>query len=191
MLCELHVRDLGVIDDLTVLLGPGMTALTGETGAGKTMIVEAIGLLLGEKADPMLVRPGAAEATVEARFCGDADDRVLSRVVPAAGRSRAYVDGRMAPLAALAEAGAGLVDLHAHTRTPGYSYKEDFLTASQSAAAGGITTLDDIRALQAINVHAALGMAIYTGRLDLIELARISREARPSPFCPEQGHSAG
>ncbi|WP_457831830.1 AAA family ATPase, partial [Staphylococcus aureus] len=82
---------------LAVLLGPGMTALTGETGAGKTLIVEAIELLLGGRADPVLVRPGAAEAVVEGRFddpTGDdpaGDDLVLARAVPAAGRSRAYV----------------------------------------------------------------------------------------------------
>jgi phosphoribosylformimino-5-aminoimidazole carboxamide ribotide isomerase len=64
-------------------------------------------------------------------------------------------------------------------------------TDHEITAAGGITTLDDIRALQAIDVHAALGMAIYTRRLDLIELARMSREASPSPSCPEQGHSGG
>lgn len=63
-------------------------------------------------------------------------------------------------------------------------------TDHEITAAGGITTLDDIRALQAMDVHAALGMAIYTGRLDLMELARIGREARPSPFCPERGHTA-
>lgn len=64
-------------------------------------------------------------------------------------------------------------------------------TDHEITAAGGITTLDDIRALQAINVHAALGMAIYTGRLDLMELARMGREACPSPFSPEPGYSAG
>jgi DNA repair protein RecN (Recombination protein N) len=116
VLRELRVRDLGVIDDLTLLLGPGMTALTGETGAGKTLIVEAIDLLLGGRADPVLVRPGATEAVVVGRFStgdGPADDEVvLTRVVPATGRSRAYINGRMATLSALAECGGALVDLH-------------------------------------------------------------------------------
>jgi DNA repair protein RecN (Recombination protein N) len=116
MLVELRVKDFGVIAEVTLLLGPGMTALTGETGAGKTLLVEAIELLVGGKADPVLVRPGAAEALVEGRFVDDdGNETVLARTVPGAasgGRSRAYVDGRMAPLAALAEAGAGLVDLH-------------------------------------------------------------------------------
>ena len=59
MLHELHVTDLGIVDDLTVLLGPGLTAITGETGAGKTLLVEAVDLLLGGRADAGFVRAGA------------------------------------------------------------------------------------------------------------------------------------
>ena len=114
MLVELRVRDLGVIADLTLVLGPGMTALTGETGAGKTLLVEAIELLVGGKADPVLVRPGATEAIVEGRFVVGDVETVVTRTVPAAGsgRSRATIDGGMATLAALGEAGTALVDLH-------------------------------------------------------------------------------
>ncbi len=117
MLSELRVKELGVIEDLSLVFGPGMTALTGETGAGKTLVVEAVELLLGGRADPVLVRPGAAEAVVEGRFVlsdgtGGEQELVLSRVVPRDGRSRADVDGRMAAAGALAELGAGLVDLH-------------------------------------------------------------------------------
>lgn len=117
MLVELAVSDLGVIDRARLVLGPGLTALTGETGTGKTMLVEAISLLLGARAEPGLVRPGATEAVVEGRFVADGEEVVLTRVIPADGRSRAYVDGRMATAAALAERGADLVDLlgqHAH-----------------------------------------------------------------------------
>jgi DNA repair protein RecN (Recombination protein N) len=113
VLLELAVRNLGVIDDLTLVLGPGMTALTGETGAGKTLVVEAIELLVGGRADATLVRPGAEEAWVEGRFeAPDGTEVVLARALPSSGRSRAYVDGRMAPVAALAEWGGALVDLH-------------------------------------------------------------------------------
>ncbi len=112
MLLELHVKDLGVIEEVSVELGPEMTALTGETGAGKTLMVEALDLLLGGRADPVLVRPGATEALVEGRFAVGEEDLVLARSVPPSGRSRAWVDGRMAPLSSLAEAGAELVDLH-------------------------------------------------------------------------------
>jgi len=119
MLSELRVSQLGVIEDLTLVLGPGMTALTGETGAGKTLVVEAIELLLGGRAEGVLVRPGATEALVEGRFLvptgmapTEPIEVVLSRTVPADGRSRAYLDGRMASVGALAELGERLVDLH-------------------------------------------------------------------------------
>ena len=112
MLHELVVRDLGVIAELSLVFGPGMTALTGETGAGKTLVVEAIELLVGGRADPVLVRPGAAEARVDGRFVVGDDEIVLSRVVPASGRSRAYVDGRPVAVGALGDAGIRLVDLH-------------------------------------------------------------------------------
>ena len=91
---------------------PGLTALTGETGAGKTMLVEAINLLVGGRADPAIVRPGAAEARVEGRFVVGDDEYVVARVIPADGRSRAYVNGRLATAATLAEFGARTVDLH-------------------------------------------------------------------------------
>jgi DNA repair protein RecN (Recombination protein N) len=116
MLTELHIEDLGVIANLDLVFGHGLTALTGETGAGKTMLVEAINLLVGGRADTTIVRPGAAEARVEGRFVlHDGDDEeefILARVVPSDGRSRAYVNGRLATVATLAEIGARLVDLH-------------------------------------------------------------------------------
>jgi len=113
MLTELVVADLGVIAGVSLVLEPGMTALTGETGAGKTLLVTAIELLVGGRADATVVRPGAAEARVDGRFVGpDGEEVVLSRVVPADGRSRAYVDGRPVPVAVLAERGAELIDLH-------------------------------------------------------------------------------
>jgi len=113
-LAELHVRDLGVIDDVTVTLGSGMTALTGETGAGKTLLIGALSLLLGGRADPALVRAGADEAYVEGRFVDvdGGDEVVLARSVAREGRSKAWVDGRAAPVGALSEAAAGLLELH-------------------------------------------------------------------------------
>ena len=128
MILELAVRDLGVIAELRLVLGPGMTALTGETGAGKTLVVDAIELLVGGRADAVLVRAGADEALVEGRFAvgagglvGDGDgggardggdEIVLARAIPRSGRSRAYIDGRLATAGELAAVGAGLVDLH-------------------------------------------------------------------------------
>ena len=134
VLVELRVRNLGVIDDVTISLSPGMTALTGETGAGKTLLVEAIGLLLGGRADPSLVRAGTDEALVEGRFLAaaevhrhrhattaaddhdsdpdDGDEIILARSVVRGGRSKAWINGRMASIAALSEVAAGLVELH-------------------------------------------------------------------------------
>jgi DNA repair protein RecN (Recombination protein N) len=126
MLLEIRVKDLGVIEDLDLALGAGMTALTGETGAGKTLVVEALELLVGGRADAALVRSGAEFAVVEGRFVapaagfqngeealdGEGEEVVVRREIPATGRSRAYINGRMATVAALEALGAGLVDLH-------------------------------------------------------------------------------
>ncbi|MET0421331.1 MAG: DNA repair protein RecN [Acidimicrobiia bacterium] len=113
MLVELHVVDLGIVADLDLVLGAGLTAITGETGAGKTLLVEALELLVGGRADPSLVRDGAAEARVEGRFVDrDGNETVFTRVIPRDGRSRAYIDGRLATAGELATCGADLVDLH-------------------------------------------------------------------------------
>jgi DNA repair protein RecN (Recombination protein N) len=112
VLTELHIEALGVIDRATLLLGPGLTALTGETGAGKTMLIEAIELLVGGRADPSIVRPGASEARIDGRLVVGDDEFVLTRVVPADGRSRAYINDRPATASALDELTTGLVSLH-------------------------------------------------------------------------------
>ncbi|MFM8267365.1 MAG: AAA family ATPase, partial [Ilumatobacteraceae bacterium] len=112
MLTELHIEHLGVIDHLDLVLGAGLTALTGETGAGKTMLIEAISLLVGGRADAAMVRAGCTEARVEGRFVVGDEEWVLARVIPVDGRSRAYVNGRLATVATLAELGARSVDLH-------------------------------------------------------------------------------
>src|ERR1700730_5655405 len=114
MLEEVRITGLGVIDDAVLELSAGFTALTGETGAGKTMVVTALGLLFGGRADPARVRPGAVRAAVEGRLLvspevarevedagGDLDDNgsvlVLSRSVSAEGRSRAFAGGHSVP----------------------------------------------------------------------------------------------
>lgn len=112
MLTELHIENLGVIETLDIQLGRGLMALTGETGAGKTMIVEAINLLVGGRADAGMIRPGATEARVEGRFVFGDDEVILCRTIPLDGRSRAYVNGRLATVAQLAEYGSDLVDMH-------------------------------------------------------------------------------
>ena len=112
MLTELAVRNLGVIDELSVVLASGMTAVTGETGAGKTLVVGAIDLLTGGRADASLVRPGARQAEIEGRFVAGDDETVVCRIIPSDGRSRAYIDGHLATVGVLGELGRGSIDLH-------------------------------------------------------------------------------
>ncbi len=126
---ELRLRKLGVIDEAELTLDPGFTVVTGETGAGKTMLVTALGLLRGGKADPGLVRRGADQARVEARVCvqghgdagrlveeagGEVEDAVVivARTVGAGGRSRAHLGGASVPAAVLAGLGDLLVAVH-------------------------------------------------------------------------------
>ncbi|MEY3744551.1 MAG: repair protein RecN [Actinomycetota bacterium] len=134
MLVELAIENLGVIERVNLSFGNGFTALTGETGAGKTMLVEAINLIVGARADANVVRSGADEARVEARFVRQVDgaeiETILTRVVAKEGRSRAYVDGRMATVTQLSEIGEELVDIHgqhAHQRLLGAAAQRDAL----------------------------------------------------------------
>jgi DNA repair protein RecN (Recombination protein N) len=134
MIEEISIRDLGVIGEATLPLGPGFTALTGETGAGKTMVVTALGLLLGERADSAAIRLGSRQAVVEGQwevpaqgavaervrdaggdldvFAGDRASLLLSRTLSAEGRSRAHVGGRTSPVSVLGEIGHQLVVVH-------------------------------------------------------------------------------
>jgi len=129
MLVELHIRDYAVVDDLTLSLGPGLNALTGETGAGKSIIVGALSLLIGERASSDVVRAGAERASVEAVFDLEqlpavreraeelgfrlADGLlILRREVAAAGRNRAWVGGSPTTAGVVGELGSSLVDLH-------------------------------------------------------------------------------
>ena len=113
MIRFLSIRDLAVIDRLEIELDAGFTILTGETGAGKSILVGALGLLRGARASSGLVRTGAERAVVEA-MAEDADggERVLRREVSARGRSRAFVDDRLVSTAALRSVGARLLDIH-------------------------------------------------------------------------------
>ncbi len=112
MLTELVVRNLGIIDELSLVFGAGMTVVTGETGAGKTLVVSAIDLLTGGRADASLVRPGADQADIQGRFVVGDTETVVRRVIPRGGRSRVYVNDHMSTVAALSERAGELVDLH-------------------------------------------------------------------------------
>jgi len=151
VLRELHVKDLGIVDDLTVVLGPGLTAITGETGAGKTLLVEAADLLLGGRSDATLVRRGATEARVEGRFeRDDSTEAVLARSVPSDGRTRAYIDGRLATVTELAELGATLVDLHGqHAHQSLFAPAVQRRSLDRFAGDDALGALDDLRAARA------------------------------------------
>ncbi len=113
MLRFLKIRHLAVIDALEVEFGGGLSVLTGETGAGKSIIVEAVGLLLGGRASPDLVRTGEEQATLEAVFdAADGREVIVRREISPQGRSRAFVDGALATAAALRDVCTGLVDIH-------------------------------------------------------------------------------
>lgn len=112
MLEDLHVRDLALIKDAWLEFDAGMTVLTGETGAGKTVLLGALKLLLGERCDSSFVRAGEAEAVVEGRFTVGGEEVVVRRRVSAEGRSRCTLDGDMVTVGALGERIGPLVDLH-------------------------------------------------------------------------------
>lgn len=156
MLTELLIENLGVIERLELVLGSGLTALTGETGAGKTMLIEAIELLVGGRADVSVVRHGAKEARVDGRFVSDdGTETILSRVVPASGRSRAYVNGRLATVALLSEMAEDAVDLHGQ-----HAHQNLLSVATQRAALDdyGNVDLEPLRAARArlAEIDAAL-----------------------------------
>ena len=116
MLVELSIENLGIIESARLTFDEGFTVFTGETGAGKTMLVEAINLVCGQRAESTVIRDGAQEAHVEARFMRTTDtgeeELILARTIHREGRSRAYINGRMATVSALAELGQELVDIH-------------------------------------------------------------------------------
>ena len=113
MLRFLSVQNLAVIESLEVEFDPGLNVLTGETGAGKSILVGAVGLLLGGRASPELVRTGADSAAVQAIFVrGTGEELIVRRELTSQGRSRAFVNGALATATVLKELGAELVDLH-------------------------------------------------------------------------------
>ncbi|RUR01637.1 DNA repair protein RecN [Labedella endophytica] len=163
MIEEIEIRDLGVIAEATLPLGAGFTAITGETGAGKTMVVTALGLLLGGRADSGTVRSGQERASVDGRWVvpedgpvtnrvreagGDVDpfgegraELTLGRSVSAEGRSRASVGGRAAPIGILSELGERLVVVHGQSeqlRLKSATAQRDALDRFAGAALAGV-----------------------------------------------------
>jgi len=132
MLNQLIIRDYAIVDTLELELGAGMTVITGETGAGKSIILGALGLTLGDRADKAVIRSGCQRADISARYhladnpaasdwlnrhdltdpAGDSTTCLIRRVVPADGTSRAYINGIPVTLTSLAELGELLMDIH-------------------------------------------------------------------------------
>ena len=203
MLHELRVENLLLIERAELRLGPGLNALTGETGAGKTVLAHAIDLLLGGKPRPGIVRPGAAEAYVEGvfalpdelraelgdRIAPDAEEVVLARRVSAEGRTRAYLGGRSATAADLRDAGGALLSFygqHEHRKLTLASAQLDILDGfcgpAQAArradcAAAHAEVREAVAALEALQARAGA----RDRELDLLvwELEEIEH-ARPS-----------
>ena len=174
MLTELRVRDLATIADVTLHLGAGLNVLTGETGAGKSMLVDALALLLGDRAAGGNVRPGASKAVVEGAFEGidartrreiealglDVEDQrvVVRREVSSEGRSRAWANGSPTTAAVLGQLGALLVDLHGQHETQSLLHADAqreildafaHAEAERGAVAEAFATLASLRAEEA------------------------------------------
>ena len=128
MLKQLYVKDFTLIDELNIDFHPGFSVITGETGAGKSIILGALHLLLGQRADSKQIKNGCKKCVVEAHFDlshydmedfftqnnidYDADDCILRREVSASGKSRAFINDTPVGLTALRELGEQLVDIH-------------------------------------------------------------------------------
>jgi len=184
MLTELRIRNFALIDQLSVRLGPGLNVLTGETGAGKSIIVGALSLLLGERASSDVVRSGENRASVEGVFEVDGredlarllDERgidadegtiVLKREVAAEGRSRAWVNGSPATAGLLGEIGRMLVDLHGQHEHQTL-LRRDEQRAILDAYAGNAALLAEVRGAHGLTVQL---------RREVADLERRRREA--------------
>jgi DNA repair protein RecN (Recombination protein N) len=128
MLNHIHIKNLAVVDALELEFRPGMTVLTGETGAGKSILIDALGLSLGDRTDNGMIRPGSERAEITASFdlserpelaawlreqaYDDGNECILRRVLVREGRSRSFINGSPAPLPLVQELGRQLVDIH-------------------------------------------------------------------------------
>lgn len=193
MLEEVRITGLGVIDDALLELSPGFTALTGETGAGKTMVVTGLGLLFGGRADPARVRPGAQRASVEGRLRtdprgkaaqqveeagGELDEDgtlVLTRSVSVEGRSRAFAGGRSVPVSLLTYLADDLVAVH------GQSDQQQLLKPGRQRE-----SLDKYAGAVLAEVLADYQRAYHGHRKAHAELTEITTQARARAVEAEQ-----
>jgi DNA repair protein RecN (Recombination protein N) len=165
MLRFLRIRHLAVIDSVEVEFDPGLNVLTGETGAGKSILVEAVGLLLGGRASGDLVRTGEDAAAIEAIFESGGEELLVRREITSQGRSRAFINGALATAGALKELSARLVELH------GQHEHQTLLDASTH-----LDVLDTFGSLDPLLVPTAA--AFDAMRASQEELARLRAAAR-------------
>ncbi len=204
MLTELFIQDLIIVSRLELDLGAGMTVLTGETGAGKSILIDALGLALGDKAVGDSVRSGRERAEVIAGFdledvpaardwltrhsLEDGQRCLLRRVVAREGRSRAYINGRPTPLQQLRELGGLLLDIHgqhAHQSLSRPGEQRRLLDAYAGATALADTTAAHFKAFAGAREHLRRlrdAAGERASRLDLLRFQREELEAlAPSP----------
>src|SRR5205823_6225775 len=172
MLTHLQIRDFALIDSVELELRRGLTVLTGETGAGKSILVDALQLLAGGRAGAEVVRHGAERAEVSGTFelsqpahelqqwleeqsVSGAGELTVRRVVGADGRSRAYLNGQAVPVQLLREAGNILIDIHG---------QHEFQSLTRSAAQGAQTALAELYENQAASAHAGVSRALQALR---------------------------
>jgi DNA repair protein RecN (Recombination protein N) len=201
MLVELSIENLGIIESARLTFQDGFTVFTGETGAGKTMLVEAINLVCGQRAESTVIRDGADEAHVEARFMRSTQDGeeelILARTIHREGRSRAYINGRMATVSALAELGQELVDIHGqhgHQKLLSVSAQRDSLDAYAHIDVAALRRARD----EVVNIDAllaALGgdeksrareIDLLTYQCDEIESAHLVSETEDDDLAREE-----
>ena len=165
MLRFLRIKHLAVIDSVEVEFDPGLNVLTGETGAGKSILVEAVGLLLGGRASGDLVRTGEDAAAIEAIFESGGEELLVRREITAQGRSRAFINGALATAGALKDLSSRLIELH------GQHEHQTLLDPATHLGA-----LDTFGALDALLVPTAAAFDVMRGAHE--ELARVRHAAK-------------
>ncbi len=170
MLRFLRIRHLAVIDSVEVEFDPGLNVLTGETGAGKSILVEAVGLLLGGRASGDLVRTGEEAAAIEAIFESGGEELLVRREITAQGRSRAFINGALATAGALKDLSSRLIELHGQ--------HEHQTLLDPSTHLGAIDTFGALDALLAPTSAAFEAMRAAQDELARLRLAARDRDAR-------------
>ena len=208
MLCRLRIRDFVLVENLTLAFDAGLTVLTGETGAGKSLLLDALSLLLGDRAEASMVRQGCDRAELEAEFevsaiagitawltehdlAGD-DLLILRRIIDAQGKSRAYIQGRAVTLGQLKELGELLVDLHgqhAHQSLLKPDEQRDLLDAYAGAQALGQAVRLAYRTWQQQQQALALAQTEQSQQQQRLEAVQ-ERWQEFEPIAPKAGEYA-